>query len=122
MQCAHHWNYINTLGFEAVAHLSVISRFEDMIAHTEKFLHETNQHANISVNGNKKAIEGWRERVQNTNNSKFREAATSRPYSTNDHSVRINRWKENLSSEEIQSILPIISETASKFRYQLPQF
>ncbi len=36
-------------------------------------------------------------RVQNTNNGQFVEAKTSRAYSRTDHTVRVERWRENLS-------------------------
>jgi hypothetical protein len=59
----------------------------------------------------------WARRVQNTNNEDFVEAETSKSYSRPDHQVRIGRWKENLSTAEIKSVMPIIESTARQFGY-----
>lgn len=62
----------------------------------------------------------WSQRVQNSNNEHFIEAKTSRTYSRLDHKYRIDRWKENLTMDEINEALLIIGKTASVFGYQMP--
>ena len=119
-QCAHHWNYINTIGYEKVADLVEISRFEDMIARPFEFASRLNGIIGINTERNLPEIQQWVSRVQNTNNRQFIEAKTSQPYSTKDHTVRVERWKENLTKNEIESVVPIIMETARKFDYELP--
>ncbi len=119
-QCAHHWNYINSIGFEKVEDLVKISRFEDMLNDPLEFVSEVNDILNINPEINKTGIQQWVNRVQNSNNRDFKEAKTSRPYSTKDHSVRIERWKENMTQKEFHLVLPIIRETADKFGYELP--
>ena len=47
-------------------------------------------------------VQRWIRRVQNANNEHFIEAMTSRSYSRNDHSVRVGRWRQNLSAEEVE--------------------
>lgn len=119
-QCAHHWNYINSVGFEKVDSLVKISRFEDMLKDPLGFASDINAILSINPEINKIEILQWVNRVQNSNNTNFKEAKTSQPYSTKDHSVRIERWKENLTQQEIHLVLPIIKETANKFGYELP--
>lgn len=118
-RCAHHWNYINTVGYAQVAHLVKISRFEDMISNPHDFAHTICTDLEIDEKENEIPIRQWAQRVQNTNNAHFVEAQTSRSYSRPDHQVRIGRWKENLSKAEVNSILPIIEETATNFGYAI---
>ena len=64
-------------------------------------------------------LKSWNRRVQNNNNEDFIEALTSRPYANQDHSNRINRWKENLTKENLEEIVPMIHQTAAQFGYVL---
>lgn len=64
-------------------------------------------------------MQRWSDRVQNTNNDKFVEALTSRSHSRPDHSVRIGRWRENLSADEAKSVVDLVSKTNSRFGYYL---
>ncbi|MEZ5042968.1 MAG: sulfotransferase domain-containing protein [Saprospiraceae bacterium] len=116
-QCAHHWNYLNTVGYQQVAHLVTVSRFENMIADPLGFAENIAQEIGLESPPYHSEIKDWARRVQNTNNENFIEAKTSRPYSTNDHNVKVGRWKENLSPEEIESIMPIIRQTMTQFGY-----
>ncbi|MGI9543722.1 MAG: hypothetical protein ACR2MX_10715, partial [Cyclobacteriaceae bacterium] len=118
-RCAHHWNYINDIGYKQVKDFAVITRFEEMVAEPLRFSTKVCKEAGLDPEFCRRHLETWSERVQNTNNKKFVEAKTSRAYSRRDHSVRIGRWKENLSEKEIASILPIISRTSIKLGYQL---
>lgn len=119
IQCAHHWNYINSVGYESVREKVMVTRFEEMILQTPAFVDKIVKKLQIDVNEEAPNIIAWCDRVQNTNNSKFVEAATSKPYSTTDHKVKVGRWKENLSQAEVESILPIIEKTAAQFGYSL---
>ena len=119
-QCAHHWNYINSIGFEPVKDIVHITRFEDMVANPTFFANQLTKKLNIDNDVNRDEIASWIQRVQNTNNSSFKEAKTSRPYSTADHKVKIGRWKENLTDSEVNDAIPIVMETAKRFGYNLP--
>ncbi|MEM6843908.1 MAG: sulfotransferase domain-containing protein [Bacteroidota bacterium] len=118
-QCAHHWNYINSVGFTQVKELAVMTRFEDMIADSLAFARSVGEIIDLDVSSNEPFLKQWAERVQNQNNEKFVEAETSRAYSTRDHSVKVGRWRENLSNEELRLALPIIQETANRFDYEV---
>ena len=118
-QCAHHWVYINSLGYNAVKDFAHVSRFEEMVIDPYQFT--KNICADIGVNPqlcNNQLIE-WSERVQNTNNEKFIEAKTSRAYSTKDHKTRIGRWRENLTVDEVNLVIPMIYPVAATFGYEL---
>lgn len=118
-QCAHHWDYINCIGFNQVARIAKLVRFEEMINDAEQFALEVVQELGIDENYARENIYRWSTRVQNSNNANFVEAMTSRNYSRADHSVRVGRWRENLTAPEIETIVPIIEETAVKFGYDL---
>lgn len=70
--------------------------------------------------GNGAGLEAWASRVQDTNNEKFVEARTSRVYSRPDHTRRLGRWRENLTPDELNSVLPIVREAAAGFDYPVP--
>jgi hypothetical protein len=116
-RCAHHWNYINSLGFEQVRHLAKVMRFEEMIRDPLQFALSVCRDVGLDPVAYESELARWARRVQNTNNEDFVEAETSKSYSRPDHQVRIGRWKENLSTAEIKSVMPIIESTARQFGY-----
>lgn len=118
-RCAHHWNYINTVGYDQVADYVMVTRFEDMLKDSLAFARSISEQVGLDIQQNEHHLRQWAERVQNKNNDRFVEAKTSRPYSTEDHSVKIARWKENLSPSEEAQILPLIQDTAQRFDYDL---
>ena len=120
-RCAHHWNYINSRGFEQVAKCATLVRFEEMITDPTAFATSLCQTACLPKEQSATAIVEWSRRVQNSNNESFVEAKTSRNYSRPDHSVRVGRWRENLSPIEAAKIWPLVSGTAEKFGYHLSE-
>lgn len=120
-RCAYHWNYINSLGYDKVRSLAKLKHFESMIQSPRHFAKRICKEVDLDINQNESAIAEWACRVQNTNNEHFIEAKTSRNYSRADHQTRIDRWKENLSPEEIQRVIPIVKDTAEQFGYRLDQ-
>ena len=118
-QCAHHWNYINTLGYRQLAGEVVVKKFEDMIMDPIQFATSCLEQCNLDWKTNQRAVETWADRVQDSNNKKFEEAECSRPYSTNDHKKKVGRWKENLTRDEMNLVLPIVAEGARLFGYEL---
>lgn len=119
-RCAYHWAYLNTVGYHQVKHLVKIKTFEDMLANPAHFANTIAQDVGLDSAVHEDALRAWAKRVQNTNNEHFVEAETSKYYSRKDHSVRVERWRENLTQEEIESALPIIREASSLFGYDLP--
>ena len=118
-QCAHHWNHINSTGYKRVAHLATVVRFEAMIADPADFHRAISRQLGIAEDLASPGLQAWQRRVQNTNNADFVEAMTSRDYSRPDHSVRVGRWRENLSDDDIARIRPIVEATARQFGYGL---
>ncbi len=119
LQCAHHWNYLNTIGYEKVENMATISTFESAILEAEKFAKNICTLVNVDPKLEVAPTQNWCNRVQDTNNKKFVEAMTSRAYSTNDHTVKVGRWRENMTEEERRLVLPMVEETAKKFGYRL---
>ncbi|MEM6803490.1 MAG: hypothetical protein AAF696_18935 [Bacteroidota bacterium] len=119
-KCAYHWSYLNTFGYEQIKDLAKVKRFEDMLADPLDFALTICEEIGIRKEDCFTDIAAWGNRVQNKNNDKFVEAKTSQAYSTKDHTVRVNRWKENLSNEDIEICRPLIEELAAQFSYPLP--
>ncbi|MEM7369955.1 MAG: sulfotransferase domain-containing protein [Bacteroidota bacterium] len=117
-QCAHHWNYLNTVGYQQIAPLATVCTFEQMIADPMAFATEICAKIGLAADSCQEELASWSKRVQNTNNQQFVEAETSKAYSTRDHKVRVERWKENLSPEQVRQISPMIEETARSFGYE----
>ncbi|MDA0206520.1 MAG: hypothetical protein O3A53_16795 [Acidobacteria bacterium] len=118
-QCAHHWLYVNTVGYQAVQHLAKPTRFEDFVRAPRAFAERICGEAGLEPSGHKTALDAWASRVQDTSNAQFVEAQTSRRYSRSDHLTRIGRWRENLTEEEIARLIPLVSGAARAFGYKL---
>jgi hypothetical protein len=118
-RCAHHWACINSLGYAEVSQLASLVRFEDMISAPAEFARGICDRIGLDPRDRDQAVADWARRVQDTNNTDFVEAKTSRSYSRPDHTVRVGRWRENLSNEDIARVLPIVSATAQSFGYDL---
>ena len=118
-RCAHHWNHLNTVGYEAVREIAEPTRFEDFIAAPRTFAVSVCRTVGLDPAEHTEAIDAWSRRVQNTNNKDFVEAETSRNYSRPDHTKRVERWRENLTPEEARALAAMTAETARAFGYDL---
>ena len=118
-RCAHHWNYINSVGLATVKDHVTLSRFEDILINPRAFAERAGQQVQLDTAQHATALDAWAHRVQNTNNARFVEAKTSREYSRPDHTVKIDRWKENLSEADLTQVIPIIRKTAEETGYTL---
>lgn len=118
-RCAHHWHYINSVGYAQVKDICHVSRFEDMTQDSRDFAHKVLKIVNFQCDRDHPDLVAWINRVQDRNNEKFIEAETSKAYSTEDHSVKVGRWKENLTPEEIDFVHPMVAETALQFGYKI---
>ena len=119
-QCAHHWQHINSVGYDQVASRATTVHFEDMIRNPQVFAQQVCARIGVNPRSCEAELMQWARRVQNTNNEDFVEAKTSRHYSRPDHSVRVERWRENLTPDDVQTLLPILTVTAKRFNYSLP--
>jgi hypothetical protein len=120
-QCAHHWNYINTRGFETVRDQVIINKFEDMVLNPKGTAAQCLSLLQVDPEASQEKLNQWTTKVQDKNNGNFVEALCSRPYSTNDHKVKVGRWKQNLSPTEVEIVLPMIGKSADRFGYLLPE-
>jgi hypothetical protein len=116
-RCAHHWNYLNTVGFRQVEGRAIVLRFERMIAEPRAFAEEVCRTVGLRPGSVAPHLRRWAGRVQDTNSPAFVEAATSRSYSRPDHAVRVGRWRENLSRNEAAAIWPMVEPAAERFGY-----
>lgn len=119
-RCAYHWAFLNSVGFAQVTKIATVVRFEDMISDPDAFAQNICQVLGLNRLEQGATLGQWARRVQDTNNTNFIEAKTSRAYSVSDHSVRVGRWRENLTSEEVARVRPIVAEIGSSFGYSIP--
>ena len=120
-QCAHHWAYINSHGYERVGGLAELVFFEDMIRDPHSFASGVCKTLGIPQEENEVPLCKWAERVQDSNNAQFVEAMTSRSLSRPDHSVRVGRWRENLSIDEARAASRIVAGVSQKFGYDVEE-
>ncbi|MDH3710165.1 MAG: sulfotransferase [Cyclobacteriaceae bacterium] len=120
-RCAYHWNYLNTKGYRQVKNRAVVNRFEDMISNPLDNAQKVLAIAGVDIPHYQEEVANWAQRVQNTSNRHFVEAECSIPYSTQDHRVKVDRWKENLSVNDLSLAIPLVSSGAREFLYSLPE-
>jgi hypothetical protein len=118
-RCAHHWNFLNTIGFDQVAEQAIVVKFEQMISKPVPFARSVCEHVGVNPAAVAHHLQVWAARVQDTNSAEFVEAWTSRNYSRPDHERRIGRWRENLGPDEAASLWPLVQAGASRFGYAL---
>jgi hypothetical protein len=118
-QCAHHWATINTFGYQQVANIAVVNRFEDMIRDPLTTAQRTANAVDIDPSQIQDALAAWAYRVRDKNDDQFVEARMSRHRSQPDHVRRVGRWRENLSPQEREQIRPIVAEAAGNLGYSL---
>lgn len=116
-RCAHHWATINGPGYDAVADIAVTNRFEDLIADPRACAERTAALVGVEASG--PAVDAWVDRVRDTNDERFIEAETSRRRSRPDHTVRVGRWRENLTDAEVDAVAPIVADAAARHGYDV---
>ena len=119
-RCAHHWATINGPGYDLVADVAHVNRFEAMLLDPPACAESTMRRLGIDPSAGGPAVDAWSDRVQDTDNERFIEAVTSRRRSRPDHDRRIDRWRDNLTPSEVASVLPIVASGAATFGYDLP--
>ena len=91
-----------------------------MLQQPRAFAYATSDGLGLERTACSDAVERWSERVQDTNNAKFVEARTSRNLSRADHTVRIGRWRENLSADAIDTVAWMLGDLPRTFGYDMP--
>ncbi len=117
---AHHWSYINSHGFDAVSNKATLVRFEDMIRSPSHFVAGVCAEIGLSFVDRREQVRPWINRVQDANNEEFIEAQTSRFHSRSNHSVRVGRWRENLTTPELREAAKIVRRASERFGYNVP--
>lgn len=119
IKCAHHWNYINSVGFKSASIYGpiLIVRYEDLIIESKETISQI-----LAFISSKTSIEDltlYMEKLQN-NTSHSYHAKFQIHWFRNNHKTRINRYKENMTEKEISETYAIIKKTASNFGYSKP--
>jgi hypothetical protein len=119
-RCAHHWATVNGPGYDEVRRVAVINRFEDMIEDPLGCARRAVAVAGRDPDGLADVLAAWADRVRDTDDERFVEARTSRRHSRADHTRRVGRWTENLTTRDVEAVVPIVAEAAAKVGYELP--
>lgn len=120
IRAAHHWNYINSVGFSSCA-----ARCDPMVVTYERFVRFTNQtvssvlrHVNApELDGKSSAmIQRYIDSVSDSTLDSYH-AKFQVHWFVPDHDKRIGRYRHNLTDKEIQECLTIVGDTAQRFGY-----
>jgi hypothetical protein len=106
MRCARHWQYINEVGFKAAQEFVRRTRYEDMVDDPIGFARQKCEE--IGVGADVVGAAQWAALVSNRKASDSYEAKHQVRWSRQDHKRRVERWRENLSSSDIEMIAPIV--------------
>jgi hypothetical protein len=116
-RCAHHWTTINAQGWDAASgRVGALVRFEDLIAAPEQVANDV---ADLVGGRLRPTAPSWWARVRDRDDEHFIEARGSRRRSRPDHEVRVGRWRDDLRSEEVARVAPLVAPAASRFGYVL---
>jgi len=77
-RCAHHWHYINSVGFDSGKEIPTLVRFEDMMQAPRQFAKMAPTPIGVDPSAHQNTLEQWAGSAQDTNNTQFVEAQTSR--------------------------------------------
>ena len=120
-RCARHWSYINFFGYGAVKDIAEVIRYEDLVSAPLQAAERCCSAVGLIVSPERRAtIDRWALSVGNRKAPACYEAKHQVVWSRQDHSVRVGRWKENLSPEEVARVWKIVGPAAEPFRYDLP--
>jgi hypothetical protein len=119
-RCAHHWTYLNTVGYGQIRHMAGINRFEDMLGDPLACATKVCEEVGLDPVTHAQDLKSRAKRVQDTNNEDFDEAECSRNYSRADHVHKIERWRENLREADVAVLVPMVGEAAGALGYALP--
>jgi len=121
LQCARHWQNINETGNLAVRDIATVTRYEDLVSDPRGFAEAVCRAIDLDAMAHAAEIEAWVATVGNTKSGSSYEAKRQVHWSRQDHTTRVARWRENLSSTEIAMIRPVIQRAAAIHGYELPR-
>lgn len=118
-RCAHHWAFINGHGYRAVRDQCVVSSYESLVFDPAAAARRACEAAGIDPRERRAEIDAWVQRVGNRKAPDAYEAKHQSVWSRPDHAVRVERWRENLSTADLQAVIPIVAPAAGQFGYQI---
>jgi hypothetical protein len=116
-RCARHWSYINLNGYRAVRQFSALSRYETLVRNPCTAAIAACALAGCGGTEYEEAILRWAATVSNRKAAPAYEAKRQVVWSRQDHSVRMERWRENLTSDEVAAVREIVAEAAAEVGY-----
>ena len=119
-RCARHWQFINTEGYAAVRDIATISHYERLVETPKEFALNICARVDFATREAALNIEKWAASVSTLNSSESYNAKHQVRWSTQDHTKRIERWRENLSPAEIEAVRPLLEQAGRAFGYKWP--
>lgn len=116
IRCAHVWKQVveTTLGdLQNVPHLQI--RYEDLLASPQLIAKEIFNFLEIDLHA--KTLE-FCSNITNKTSSSYQAKFQDQWY-RNDHSIRVGRWNENLTKEEIKVINPLLKPLLTQLGYHI---
>lgn len=117
VHAAAFWSWVNGIGFKyLMKHYGGVKivKYEEIVKDPSKVADTIQIYTGLN---NRKGAERWINSVSNEKGGY--EAERQDVHSTQDHSIRMGRYKENLSKDERRLVRAICFDTASKFHYRL---
>lgn len=121
VQCARHWQHINETGYLAVRDIATVMHYEDLVCDPHHFARQVCDKTGVDMVDHAEAIEAWAARVGNAKSPDSYEAKRQVHWSRQDHATRIERWRENLSPEDVEMVRPVVESAARLHSYDLPE-
>ncbi|ARQ00962.1 hypothetical protein CAK95_19090 [Pseudorhodoplanes sinuspersici] len=121
MQCARHWQHINETGYRAVRDIAAVMHYEDLVCDPHYFARQVCDKAGIDMIDHAEGIEAWAARVGNAKSPDSYEAKRQTHWSRQDHTTRVERWRENMSPEDVEMVRPVVETAARLHGYDLPE-
>ncbi len=121
LQCARHWQNINETGYLAVKDVAKVMRYEDLVSDPHRFAQSVCEATGLDAAAHASDIDAWAASVGNAKSPESYEAARQVHWSRQDHTVRVERWRENLTASEIASVRPVVKGAALMLGYDLPK-
>ena len=121
MQCARHWQYINETGYLAVKDWAAVAHYEDLVSDPHQFARQVCDRIGVSAFEHADAVAAWIDKVGNSKSPASYEAKHQVHWSRQDHTTRLERWRENLTPKDVEMVRPVIEAAARLHGYDLPE-
>ncbi len=119
-RCARHWQFINTEGYAAVRDIAAVTHYERLVETPKPFALQVCARIDYPVEERVSGLLSWAATVSSVKSPESYEAKHQLRWSRQDHTKRIERWRENLSPVDILTLRPMLEAAGRQFGYEWP--